>query len=63
MITETENNQKQLSEKSKPDNCQCFLKGLAIVYYITVLPFENKVPMCLDDYSLNYYQENQLVKI
>ena len=45
------------------DSCQYFLKGLAIVYYITVVAFENKVPMCLDDHSLTYCQENPLVKI
>ena len=39
------------------------LKGLAIVYYITVVAFENKVPMCLDDHSLTYCQENPLLKI
>ena len=36
---------------------------MAIVYYITVVAFENKVPMCLDDHSLTYCQENPLVKI
>ena len=33
------------------------LKDLAIVYYITVLAFENKVPMYLGEHSLTYCQE------
>ena len=52
-----------MEKVSLHDSCQYFFKGLAIVYYITVVAFENKIPMCLDDHSLTYCQENPLVKI
>ena len=32
------------------------LKDLAIFYYITVVTFENKVPMYLGEHSLTYCQ-------
>ena len=33
------------------------LKDLAVAYYITVVAFENKVPMYLGEHSLTYCQE------
>ena len=62
-ITGTENNQQKLTGTSKPDSCPHFVIGLAIVYYITVVVVENKVPICRDDHSLTYCQENLAVRI
>ena len=48
------NRQKLAREQSTFSHC---LKDLAIVYYITVVAFENNVPMYLGEHSLTYCQE------